>query len=71
MVLKEDKDGTWHLKTSKDNFSGTFTAVVKRMHIVHGVKLEQVELAIKDMIQLNHSEAEFGDLNKTYMFTRE
>jgi hypothetical protein len=71
MTLIEKDINAWQLNVRGDVVVGEFKTIVAFMNQKHNVPFEEIETAVVEMIKNNHSRAEFGDVNKTFMFTLE
>lgn len=70
MTLIETKDG-WQIKSQVETVVGEFKTVVAYMNQKFGIPFEEIELAVSEMVKFNHSKAEFGDMNRTFMYSLE
>ncbi len=68
MTLIETNDG-WQVKTSEETFTGEFKTVIAYMNQKFGISFTEIEQAVNEMVKFDHNKAEFGDMNRTFMYS--
>jgi hypothetical protein len=69
MTLIEKEKDVWEIKSQSEIITGEFKTIVAYLNQKYNVPFEEIEIAISDMVQNDNNKAEFGDLNKTFMYS--
>lgn len=69
MKLIINDDNTVALIYNGNKIRGSFKDIVSKMHLHFGVSFDEIELGLEHLFKNDHNAIEFGDVNKTFMYT--
>lgn len=63
------KSDTFVFQHGQEHVAGDAKYIIAKMREV-GVELEEIEMGLTELVRNNHEIAEYGDVNRTFMYTK-